>query len=299
MFLYSNTIVSEQYLTIQSEPIHDFYMESLGYNKELLTNSLIATKEMLNVLHTYGTSDNIMLEAESNWFDKIIKFLKEFKAKVVVLFRRWIDWIAKKLHMRGRYSDEAIEDMITKHGTELQGFKLELPEPVDYGFAYFNELTAPSVPKNMIETVEKIKDEYKTAGDDKHARVMDIKVVRDEFQGVTNGLVNGTKTTELTITLIDTLVKNKKSGKAQLEKYRKEVMDAIEDIDRSVKAVHKNSTNIVIGDQNLVNALLSMITCLNEHLTAMANAYPTYINNIDKAIMEFLPKAEQYLMAND
>ena len=298
MFLYSNTIVSERYLTIQSEPVIDFCHEAMSYNTELLSNSLRATKEMLNIFDEYGTSKSIVTEATTSWFDKIVKFLKEFKAKVVTLFRRWIDWIAKKLHIRGKYSDEAMEEMISKNKDKLKGFTLELPEPIDYGFAYFNELSSPTVPKNVTDTVDKLKDEYKDVSE-KHPQTMDIKSIRDGFQNTSNSLVNGMKTGELNITIMETLLKNKKAGKDQLEKYRKAVMDAIDDIDRSVKAVSKNSSNIVIGDQNLVNAMLTMITCLNEHLTTMANAYPNYINNIDKAVMEFLPKAEQYLMSNN
>ena len=298
MFLYSNTIVSERYLTIQSEPVIDFCHEAMSYNTELLSNSLRATKEMLSIFDEYGTSKNIVTEATTSWFDKIVKFLKEFKAKVVTLFRRWIDWIAKKLHIRGKYSDEAMEEMISKNRDKLKGFTLELPEPIDYGFAYFNELSNPTVPKNVMDTVDKLKDEYKDVSE-KHPQTMDIKSIRDGFQNTSNSLVNGMKTGELNITTMEALLNNKKAGKDQLEKYRKAVMDAIDDIDRSVKAVSKNSSNIVIGDQNLVNAMLTMITCLNEHLTTMANAYPNYINNIDKAVMEFLPKAEQYLMANN
>jgi molecular chaperone GrpE (heat shock protein) len=298
MFLYSNTIVSERYLTIQSEPVIDFCHEAMSYNTELLSNSLRATKEMLTIFDEYGTSKNIVTEATTSWFDKIVKFLKEFKAKVVTLFRRWIDWIAKKLHIRGKYSDEAMEEMISKNRDKLKGFTLELPEPIDYGFAYFNELANPTVPKNVTDTVDKLKDEYKDVSE-KHPQTMDIKSIRDGFQNTSNSLVNGMKTGELNITTMEALLNNKKAGKDQLEKYRKAVMDAIDDIDRSVKAVSKNSSNIVIGDQNLVNAMLTMITRLNEHLTTMANAYPNYINNIDKAVMEFLPKAEQYLMANN
>ena len=299
MFLYDNNIVSEQFLSIQSEPVIDFYNESMSYNKSLLVESLDASKAMLNVIYEYGTSDNIVTEAVSDWIDKIFKILKEFKAKVVTLFRRWIDWINKKVHGKTKYSDEAMQDMIDKNKSRLQSFSIELPEPTDYGFTYFNELTNPTFPRTVINTLVQLKSEYGNAVSDTKAHVMDIKAVRDELQDTTNSFVNGTKTMALNITVMENLLTNKKKGKADLDNYQKKVMDAISAVEKDVKRMQNSARNIVVDNQNLINAMITLVTCLQSHLASMANAYPTYINNIDKAIMQFLPQAEQYLMAND
>jgi Holliday junction resolvase RusA-like endonuclease len=299
MFLYDNTIVSEHYLKVQSEPVVDFYTESIECSKMLLTESVSASKRMLDVVTEYGSTKNIVTEAMSEWIDRIVKVLKEFKAKIIVLFRKWIDWIKRKLHMKTRYSDEAMQDMIDKSKSRLQGFSIELPEPIDYGFTYFNELTNPTFPRTVINTLIQLKSEYGNAVSDAKAHVMDIKTVRDELQNTTNGFVNGTKTMALNITIMENLLANKKKGKTDLDNYQKKVMDAIDAIEKDVKRMQNSARNIVVDDQNLVNAMLTLVTCLHSHLASMANAYPTYINNIDKAIMQFLPQAEQYLMAND
>ena len=65
-------------------------------------------KSMNYLTKRYGSNEKILTEAFADFKARVIKFLKEFKAKVVVLFRRWLDFIAKKLSMVGRYTNDII-----------------------------------------------------------------------------------------------------------------------------------------------------------------------------------------------
>jgi len=298
MFLYDNNIVSENYLTVEPEPTVDFYTEAVECNKALLTESMGATKYMIDVIAEYGDSANIVTEAFSEWKDKIIKFLKEFKAKVIVLFRRWIDWLAKKLNMKGRYGDEAMNTLLrdTAKCAALADFSMELPEPTDFGFIYFNELDVATFPTSLDKMVDNIR---KTGIDDNEE--YDAKKIRDQLANETQSYLNGTKLSVLTIKDMRQLFNIKQSASKNLDNYKNKVIDAINHVTVASHVIggsYKTSTKTINPqDQKVYEYLVTIASCLGDHLTKMSNEYATYINRIDQAITSFLPQAEQYLLA--
>ena len=298
MFLYNNTITSESSLYVETEPKVNFVEESLSYNKELLTETMSATSHMFDIVAEYSDTPKAVTEAFSDWANKIGKFLKEFKAKVIVLFKRWIDWIAKKLHMKGLYSDEAVKTLLadTAKCSKLAGFKMELAEPTDFGFTYFNELENRVFIKNAHASafaVEKDRVDYTS----KRSVDLDVKKIRDELMNESKGFLNGLKKTEITIDDIRTLYDIKSKGAERIKKDKDEVIAEIDRLSKISNVIGRIDTDPV-KDQQAYNAVITIVTCLNEHLTSMSNTYPTYINLVDKTFAEFLPQAEQYLIAN-
>ena len=298
MFLYDNNIISENSLTVTAEPNENFFEESMKYNKDLLTESMKASKYMMDVVIEYGDTEKIVTEAFADFKNKVLKFLREFKAKVVVLFRRWIDWIAKKLHTDGLYTDKAMDALLADNAkcTALDGFKMELSEPTDFGFVYFNELKACQYPKNLKASARTIVRQ-RVSGNNKDKEDYDVKKLRDELIKETNSFLNGNKMQSVTIQDIRAIYANKRNGKLDLPKYKNEVVDSIDVINKEAEYVGKMGVDMV-KDQEAYNTIVTIASCLNEHLTTMANNYATYIDRINKLIAEFLPQAEQYLIAN-
>lgn len=298
MFLYDNNIVSESYLTVDSEPVIDFYTEAMGYNKTLLAESMDATQHMLDTVYEYGATSNVLTEAFSDWKDKIVKFLKEFKARIITLFRRWIDWISKKLHAKGRYGDDAVEKLLNDSTkcSALSSFKMDLTEPTDFGYTYFNELKNPAYPNNLKASATAIQHSRINSKGKDDNNDYDIKKIRDTLTAETQSYLNGSKITQVDINTIRTLYDNKKGGDKTLKKYKDVTVAVIDQITKIADTVG-GLGNDMVKDQQAYNALITISTCLNEHLTKMANEYPTYINRIDQTINSFLPQAEQYLLA--
>ena len=296
MFLYDNNIVSESYLTVEAEPVVDFYTEAMECNKALLTESMGATKYMMDVISEYGNDRHVVTEAFSEWKDKIIKFLKEFKAKVIVLFRRWIDWIAKKLHMKGRYSDEAVEKLLADNSkcAALAGFKMELAEPTDFGYTYFTELQSASYPKALNNLADSVHKARSVKDGDKNE--YDAQKLRDKMANETQSFLSGNKITEVGIDDLRNLFDFKKNGAKNLKRYEETTLKSIEQITKSAQIIG-NFKDSMVEDKNAYMYLVTVASCLGDHLTKMSNEYATYINRIDQVTHSFLPQAEQYLLA--
>lgn len=297
MFLYDNNIISENSLRINTEPDIDFYTEAVSYNKALLASSMQATKEMLDTIMEYGDSPKIVQESFSDFKDKIVKFLREFKAKIVTLFRRWIDWIAKKLHMKGRYTDEAMEALLKDSNkvNRLSGFRLQLNEEVDFGHKYFNELTTSAYPSNLYTMAIKISTARVNTPASDH-NTYDLKQLKDSLVAETTAILNGSKTRELTLNDIKVIFDYKKDGEKTLNKYKEGVMKTIDQINNLTTHIGKGG-NDALKDQQACNSIITLASCLGDHLSTMANAYPTYIDRINSAIVRFLPAAEEYMIA--
>ena len=299
MFLYDNNIISENSLRVETEPEVDFYSEALSYNKELLSNSMRATKEMLDVIAEYGDSEKVVQESFSDFKDKIVKFLKEFKARIIVLFRRWLDWIAKKLNMKGRYGDEAVKTLLADQNKRnmLKNFRYTLNEEVDFGYKYFNELTTANYANGAHDIAIGIFGKRINDLKDQDKASYEIKKMKDDFVAQTTDILNGSKTRELTIDDIETLYNNKTSGQKLLNTYESKVMTAINRINDLAKRVTANKGNPE-KDQHACMTLVTIASCLGDHLSAMANNYSVYIDRINTAFTNFLPAAEEYLLAN-
>lgn len=295
MFLYDNNIISSNYLSIASEPTNDFVAESFAYNREAIAASLDASRVMLETINEYGHTNNIITEAFDDFKNKIIEIIRNFKAKVIVLFRRWIDWISKKLGGGGRYRIESAKALLADNARckALAGFRYELPEPTDFGFTYFNELTNPYFPNQVVLKAAEITKNL--LGNKKFE--FDVKKMRDEFQSETNSYLNGSKTSELDIRSFENVVKLLDNADKTLDAYKKTVINAIQAIEKHANRVG-NLTNLA-ASQAACNAILAMVTCLNEHLTAMASNFAIFVGRIHKVIAEFLPLAEEYLIRND
>lgn len=299
MFLYNNTITSESSLYIETEPTINFVEEAISYNKELISESMNATKQMIDIVAEYSDTPKAVAEAFADWKTRIIKFLKEFKARVIVLFKRWIDWIAKTLHKKGFYSDDAVKELLANvfKSSKLADFKMELSEPVDFGFTYFNELQTCAFIDNVDAVagsiyIDRVKDPHS-----KHPMEINVKKIRDELTVQSKSFLCGSKKTELTLADIKALYDAKSRAADDLKKYKDRVITEIERLGKIAEHIG-NASNDAFKDQCGYNAVVAVSTCLNEHLTNMANTYPEFINRINKAFAEFLPQAEQYLIAN-
>ena len=298
MFLYDNNIVSETYLQVEAEPVDNFFEESMQYNKELLTESMSATKQMLDTVLEYGNTDKVVMEAFADFKDRILKFLREFKAKIITLFRKWIDWIAKKLHMKGLYSDEAVEKLLgdSNKVQALADYELTYSEGIDLGHRFFNELNTPQFPNFVRDSAIDVIARALSNHSGKNIVEIDAQKLRDELMVESNSFVNGNKQYSVTINDIRTLYGYKNSGKTMINNYKNAIIALVNMIERQATQVNGNTRN-VMGNQNSYNALITMVTCLNEHLSLMANKYPEYINTIDKIFVDFLPGAEKFLLS--
>ena len=295
MFLYNNNIVSSNCLTVAVEPTNDFMSESLAYNREALNASVEASRIMVETIHKNGVTDNIVTEAFADFKDRILEIIRELKAKIIVLFRRWIDWITKKLGGTGRYSIETARALIADKDKRkaLAGFTLELTEPMDFGFTYFNELDKPYFPSHVVLRTSEIS---KALYDGKKFDY-DISKMRDAFQHETNSYLNGNKINELDIKSFESIVRLLDDPEKKLASYKTTVMKAIEAVERQAKSVGRH-TQLALS-QAACNAILALVTCLNEHLSTMASNFATYVGRIHKAIADFLPAAEEYLIRQD
>ena len=295
MFLYNNNIVSSNCLTVAVEPTNDFMSESLAYNREALSASVEASRIMVETIHENGATDNIITEAFADFKDRIMEIIRELKAKIIVLFRRWIDWITKKLGGVGRYRVETARALIADKDKRkaLAGFTLELPEPTDFGFTYFNELDKPYFPSHVVLRTSEIS---KALYDGKKFDY-DISKMRDAFQQETNSYLNGSKINELDIKSFENIVRLLDDPEKKLASYKTTVMKAIEAVERQAKSVGRQ-TQLALS-QAACNAILALVTCLNEHLFTMASNFATYVGRIHKAIADFLPAAEEYLIRQD
>ena len=293
MFLYDNTIVSENQLVVDTIP-ENFVEEAISYNKELLQGYLTATTEMIELINAHDGMDNVVTEAFDDFMDRVLAFLREFKAKVIVLFRRWVDWISKKLSGVGRYRIEAAKALF-KDATKcrnLAGFRFELTEPTDFGFTYFQELDKPNFPYQVIDKAIEINANCRKGKDfDQDAQKM-----RDHFQRETNSYLNGSKMTEVTIRDLENIVGLLDNADKKLAKYKNTITDAISAIEKEAKTLKK--LGLTCG-KAASNAMLVLVTCLNEHLTAMSSNFAAFVNRITTITAEFLPRAEEYLIAQD
>ena len=125
----------------------------------------------------------------------------------------------------------------------------------------------------------------------------DISKMRDAFQQETNSYLNGNKINELDIKSFENIVRLLDDPEKKLASYKTTVMKAIEAVERQAKSVGRQ-TQLALS-QAACNAILALVTCLNEHLSTMASNFATYVGRIHKAIADFLPAAEEYLIRQD
>lgn len=301
MFLYDNNIVSENNLSVEIEPTFDFFKESMTYNKELLAATMAATKEALLVIQENGASENIVTESFSDMKDKIIKFLKDFKVKVITLFKKWADYIIRKLGGQGLYGMKAIDTLLKDKDkcTALKDFHMVVSEPVDPGYTYFkaleynDEIAKAMVANNYIGKVIKdiLDDKTDTTGID------DAAAIRDQISNITSNFINGKKMTEFTIKDIENLHELREKSTKLLDEYKVKITKCIDQIIKATEKVAGDKTASIVENSKKLQIYTLFTTSLNEHLSVVTSKCAEYVNTIDKLIAEFLPQAEQYLLA--
>ena len=301
MFLYDNNIISENSLRVEVEPTFDFFTESMKNNKELLGNVMTTTKEALDIIYENGVDDNIVIESFSEMKNRIIKFLKDFKARVITLFKKWIDFIIRKFGGQGLYGMKAIETLLKDKDkcTALKDFHMVIGEPVDPGYTYFkaleynDEIAKALAANNYIgKAIKGIIDDSDIIDDGD-----DGKAIRDQISAITSSFTNGKKMTEFSIKDIENLYHLRENATKLLDGYKVTVTKCLDQIIKATEKVKGDKPESILENNRKLQIFTYFTTSINEHLSVVTSKCADYVNTIDKLIAEFLPQAEQYLLA--
>ena len=288
MFLYNNNIVSESNVLVPNLEPHDFFSTSMQCNKKLLSTTIEASRHMLDVLTTYGTSANIVKEAISDYTKAVTSGVHDFNRTTITEAKQWMDSIGSKDEVAGnKYVSESMGTYTVQEKREaLKEFYIELPEHEDLGFKTCQEFALPT----WFSVAEKAIAKAKSEPD------VDINELRTMLTEATTDVTTGLETYQVDVETIGRMNTIKQFGNSRTKDYKDKCIETLATIERAI--IGLNDTDPLVH-QKKCNNLVAVATCVNEHMCVMLDKYTKIIERFDEIAREFIPQAESYLLNNN
>ncbi len=287
MFLFDNTIIAENLLTVAAEQTKNFFISSMNHNKKLLTSSVEASNKLITDMTTYGTDKKIVTEALSVYHTAITSGVHAFNSSTALESKMWLDNINTTHKAKNAYIDTAMEALLSNADKveALKEFKYVLPVAEDMGYGVLNELNIHA----WINTARKCVDKAMENAD---CSPMEI---REALNDATGSILNNGDIYEISIEGLKPLFEGKIQGVTGIQTYKEKALGLNGYIEKVIESIDDTDP---VSCQKKCSNLIAIATCVNEHLAMMIDNYRVVTEKVDTLIGEYIPEAERYLLQN-